>query len=59
MTANIATPNKAHLVEEKCHGCWELEDYFGRLEGEDAYLEVRERDYDVPEYYALVESLMA
>jgi hypothetical protein len=59
MKANIATPNKAHLVEEKYHGCWELEDYFGRLEGKDAYLEVRERDYDVPEYCALVESLMA
>jgi len=59
MTANIATHDKAHLIEEKYHDCWELEDYFGRLEGKDAYTEVQEHYYGMPEYYALVESLMA
>jgi hypothetical protein len=59
MKANVAPRYKTHVVEEKyCYCSW-LDDCVERLEGKEAYTEFQERYYGMPEYYALVESLMA
>ena len=55
---NAVDRSKTHAEDECRHYSW-LEDYLEELEGKELRSDLQERCHDMPEYYALVASLMA